>query len=1164
MAVAQRHVGPGPAAAEETVVIVRLRPPAGEDDENAVSVDGCRVTVDQGSQTSQFSFDCVVHDDGVSGVGQEELYARVGPHLVRSVQEGCGGCVLAYGSSGSGKTHSVFGSRKEPGILPRFGVDAFDMAALWRSQGGDACVCVSLLEIHGEIITDLLVPPDQDRPFGLELYQHPEFGVYVPSLSVNAVHNFDELSELVDFAKKRRCLAATSLSSRSSRTHTVCILSICGIPVGEAGTTAGVPKVTLVDLAASAREDEPTEWPDLASVTHLQVVIARLSERDGEMWDGFGIPFRDYKLTFLLSDSLGGTTRTVLVANIRSEASYAAETMHTLSFARTAQSVTSYPARVSCNTDKVIQSLRGEIEQLQIRLRSAETGDIDVIRAEIEERDKLISSFVMDGRAVVERTRAVDELRKEYLEMHCVASQSSARLQPHLVNISDDPALSGCLLYALVPGADVLVGESVHAGIRIRGQGVSEEVGVLRNENDGTLSVIVARDGEVRVNGTAISREGRASVYHNDRIVFGRAFAFRVVVPEARAADEGAADPAEHKHVLRQLEANTDVDEALQTFVEDLQAQHGGNTSEEFLALYRSIRFCVDEANDITMTLMQDDRLFFSVECLAGRQARPQDAVVVRVLQQVVSEDGAASLLPFYVWEVRKFLERLEIMRALLHEYLQFGAVGVVSAERDPWRELTPAQWHYTERIMRQQACPDCAQRQAHDAAEPNGEKEDKPAVARVQPKAKATVSRRPVHDVRKNGKAAPLAQPRRATRGPDEETKRKLQALEEDNRRLREDNHRLKEQAKDTGKVEQLEALDRKYSQLASSYHVASAHAHQLTEQVDSLEIANTRLKRQLKESQERLAEATETISEFEKPKPAVAGTELEDKINKLLAGQSSIMSTISTSGAVGLTASHMSGSHSARSNQTEIDELRLKLSTVEAVMREKTVLLDALMSQVKSGQDKQGEVAHIIQRNTEALKSVQRLVPTSPLVTLTGDGAHPEWNGPGGRSVFGDGKKDWFEGMPVSPRRAISPVGAARPLGPMGSAPDLAQRAAASHPAGHAMSHMSPMDLRRGPAARHAEDPASFVDSSTRQAQPGGVLRQVSAPSLGEPSSARARPQRVVPGTIGAYLNGLQSRSPVRDRTPVSPTYQTLPHVQYHGVRHASPRAVQPVPRR
>mmetsp|Transcript_69945 Transcript_69945/g.186345 ORF Transcript_69945/g.186345 Transcript_69945/m.186345 type:complete len:1163 (+) Transcript_69945:48-3536(+) len=1162
MAVALRHGGPDPAAAEDTMVVVRLRPPAGEDDENAVSVDGSKVTVSQGSQTSQFAFDSVVCDDALTG--QEELYAVVGPQLVSSVQEGCGACVLAYGSSGSGKTHSVFGSQKEPGILPRFGADAFDMAALWRSQGGDACVCVSLLEIHGEIITDLLVPPDQDRPFGLELYQHPEFGVYVPSLSVNAVHDFDELAELVDFAKKRRCLAATSLSSRSSRTHTVCIVSVCGVPAAESGTTAGVPKVTLVDLAASARENEPTEWPDLASVTHLQVVISRLSERDGEPCDGIGVPFRDYKLTFLLSDSLGGTTRTVLVANIRSEASFAAETVHTLTFARTARSVTSHPARVSCNTDKVIQSLRGEIDQLQIRLRNTETADVDVIRAEIEERDKLISSFVMDSRAIMERTRAVDELRREYLATHSVASQAHAKLHPHLVNISDDPALSGCLLYTLVPEADVLVGESVHAGIRIRGQSVSEEVCVLRNENDGTLSVIVSRDGEVRVNGTAISRDGRASVYHNDRIVFGRAFAFRVVVPEARAADEGAADPAEHKHVLRQLEANTDVDEALQTFVEDLQAQHGGNTSEEFLALYRSIRFCVDEANDITMTLMQDDRLFFSVECLAGRQARPQDAVVVRVLQQVIHEDGAASFLPFYVWEVRKFLERLEIMRALLHEYLQFGAVGVVSAERDPWRELTPAQWHYTERIMRQQACPDCAQRQAQEAAEPNGEKEDKPAVPRPQAKAKAAMGRRPVPDVRKNGKAPPAAQARRAPRGSDEETKRKLQALEEDNRRLREDHHRLKDQLKDNGKVEQLEALDRKYSQLASSYHVASAHAHQLTEQVDSLEIANTRLKRQLKESQEKLAEATKTVAELEKPKPA--GNELEDKINKLLAGQSSIMSSISTSGAVGLTASHTSGSHSARSNQTEIDELRLKLSTVEAVMREKTLLLDALMSQVKSGQDKQGEVAHIIQRNTEALKSVQRLVPTSPRVTLTGDGAPPEWSGPGGRSavMFGDARKDWPEGMPLSPRRAVSPIGAVRPLGPLGSSPDLAQRAAVPQPSGHPMTYVSSVDLRRVPPSRPAEDPASFVDGNARQTQCSGVLRQVSAPSLGEPSSARVRSQRVVPGAVGAYLNGLQSRSPVRDRAPVSPAYQTLPHVQYHGVRHASPRAVQPGPRR
>jgi hypothetical protein len=105
------------------------------------------------------------------GAGQEEVYGELGPPLEKALLGGYNACLLAYGQSGTGKTHTMLGSHDDPGIIPRV------CRSLWEQQG----VCggqmeVSFMEIYRERVRDLLSPSTP-----LKLREHPQHGPHVQS-----------------------------------------------------------------------------------------------------------------------------------------------------------------------------------------------------------------------------------------------------------------------------------------------------------------------------------------------------------------------------------------------------------------------------------------------------------------------------------------------------------------------------------------------------------------------------------------------------------------------------------------------------------------------------------------------------------------------------------------------------------------------------------------------------------------------------------------------------------------------------------------------------------------------------------------------------------------------------------------------------------------------
>ncbi|XP_063628022.1 kinesin-like protein KIF15 [Cydia splendana] len=236
-------------------------------------------------------------------------------------------CVLAYGQSATGKTHTMMGTDSQPGLVPR----------LCRELASVECdVTISFLEIYNERVHDLLVGEDPPLTFNslprrrgnarkdLRVREHPTRGPYVQNLRRVAVTNVEALLALVAEGCRRRRTAATRRNSSSSRSHALLELS--------------TPKATLhlADLAGS----EKASWEGIGggrqkeganinkSLVALSNVISALVS--GSSGRGRFVPYRDSALTWLLKDCFTGGACTFIIATVSPSVACYGESASTL------------------------------------------------------------------------------------------------------------------------------------------------------------------------------------------------------------------------------------------------------------------------------------------------------------------------------------------------------------------------------------------------------------------------------------------------------------------------------------------------------------------------------------------------------------------------------------------------------------------------------------------------------------------------------------------------------------------------------------------------------------------------------------------------------------------------------------------------------------------
>eukprot|EP00698_Gefionella_okellyi_P025652 TRINITY_DN945_c0_g1_i1.p1 TRINITY_DN945_c0_g1~~TRINITY_DN945_c0_g1_i1.p1 ORF type:complete len:828 (+),score=188.12 TRINITY_DN945_c0_g1_i1:92-2575(+) len=280
----------------------------------------------EAGHTKTFEYDHVFNQRST----QQDVYAHTEP-LIMCALEGFNVCLFAYGQTGAGKTYTMEGPADDPGLVQRslrtvFGeIDA-------RRGGVEYAVGVSVMEIYNETVRDLLVDAAVDSTRKHEI-RHGPTGTTVDDLSEVTVSSLDAVLQVMDTGRKNRSVASTLMNSDSSRSHLLVVVRI----TGERRLTGEkfVGKLTLVDLAGSERLKKSGATGERAvEARHINVslaalgnVVSALSQRAKH------VPYRDSKLTYLLQDSLGGNSKTLMFVQVAPTVSDVSETASSLAFA---------------------------------------------------------------------------------------------------------------------------------------------------------------------------------------------------------------------------------------------------------------------------------------------------------------------------------------------------------------------------------------------------------------------------------------------------------------------------------------------------------------------------------------------------------------------------------------------------------------------------------------------------------------------------------------------------------------------------------------------------------------------------------------------------------------------------------------------------------------
>ncbi|KAF5281686.1 hypothetical protein FQA39_LY17707 [Lamprigera yunnana] len=353
--------------AENVKVIVRCRPMNKREIElkckSIIQMQNCMVEIWDPNEgpafPKQFTFDSVYDQKSCT----ENIYNDICYPLIESVLEGYNSTIFVYGQTGCGKSFSMEGSKSpnspEKGIISRAFEHIFE--AISVTSGVKYLALVSYLEIYNEQIRDLLLPNEST----LNLKEIPNEGVTVPGLTIHPVHNIAECEEKLNIGSKNRMIGATLMNQVSSRSHSIFTISIEQISNDE---TIRKGKLNLVDLAGSERQAKTGATGDrLKEATKINLSLSALGNVISALVDGKAkhIPYRDSKLTRLLQDSLGGNTRTLMIACMSPASRDYDETLSTLRYANRAKNIHNKPRINEDPKDAMLRQYQEEIVRLR-------------------------------------------------------------------------------------------------------------------------------------------------------------------------------------------------------------------------------------------------------------------------------------------------------------------------------------------------------------------------------------------------------------------------------------------------------------------------------------------------------------------------------------------------------------------------------------------------------------------------------------------------------------------------------------------------------------------------------------------------------------------------------------------------------------------------------
>lgn len=260
----------------------------------------------------KFQFDTIFDQNSTN----EDVFGEIS-QLVQSALDGYNVCIFTYGQTGSGKTYTM--SKPKDGLIPRSLNQIFERIQNLTSLGWKFELHGQFFEIYGDSINDLI---SKNKSNGVDINHIEKIKLY----------GVEQIHYILSRANLKRSTASTNSNNESSRSHSIFRFSINGT------NKDGIEFqsiLNLIDLAGSER------------ISSSQVKGVRLKETQainkslsaiGDVINALSlksnhIPYRNSKLTYLLKDSLGGDSKTLMFVNVSCLKEHFNESLNSLRFA---------------------------------------------------------------------------------------------------------------------------------------------------------------------------------------------------------------------------------------------------------------------------------------------------------------------------------------------------------------------------------------------------------------------------------------------------------------------------------------------------------------------------------------------------------------------------------------------------------------------------------------------------------------------------------------------------------------------------------------------------------------------------------------------------------------------------------------------------------------
>ncbi|CAK8568310.1 unnamed protein product [Lathyrus sativus] len=382
-------------------VAVHVRPLISDE-----KLQGCKdcVTVVSGKPQVQigahsFTFD---HVYGSTGSPSCNMFDDCVAPLVDGLFQGYNATVLAYGQTGSGKTYTMgtgFREGFQTGIIPQVMNVLFNKIGTFKHQI-EFQLHVSFIEILKEEVRDLLDPSSMGKPETTNGHSGKMTSPGKPPIQIRetssgvitlagstevSVTTLKEMAACLEQGSLSRATGSTNMNNQSSRSHAIFTITLEQMCKPKNPNDSGVndtmndeylcAKLHLVDLAGSERAKRTgSDGMRFKEGVHINRGLLALGNVISALGDekkrkeGVHVPYRDSKLTRLLQDSLGGNSRTVMIACISPADINAEETLNTLKYANRARNIQNKPVVNRDPMSSEMLKMRQKLEYLEAEL----------------------------------------------------------------------------------------------------------------------------------------------------------------------------------------------------------------------------------------------------------------------------------------------------------------------------------------------------------------------------------------------------------------------------------------------------------------------------------------------------------------------------------------------------------------------------------------------------------------------------------------------------------------------------------------------------------------------------------------------------------------------------------------------------------------------------